>query len=174
MEPPRETVEDSFENGSSLAEREYGAEAAPPKKSPEEEESSMNVDTVEGKDQNQNLKAINNLRSEIASDSLLNGDSHLTFTSPFEVPPGSVQKKKSRYLEVPMVYCDQTASNRPVKSIEKYMEKTCLPFYGNTHTNTSVTGAQTTAFVAEARQIVAEETNARITGKASLDVVLFA
>ena len=31
-----------------------------------------------------------------------------------------------------------------------------------------------TAFVAEARQIVAEETNAKITGKASLDVVLFA
>jgi len=30
-----------------------------------------------------------------------------------------------------------------------------------------------TAFVAEARQIVAEETNAKITGKASLDVVLF-
>jgi selenocysteine lyase/cysteine desulfurase len=53
------------------------------------------------------------------------------------------------------------------------MEKVCLPIYGNTHTNTSITGSQTTAFVAEARQIVAEETNAKITGKASLDVVLF-
>jgi hypothetical protein len=31
-----------------------------------------------------------------------------------------------------------------------------------------------TAFVAEARQIIAEATNAKITGKASTDVVLFA
>ena len=46
--------------------------------------------------------------------------------------------------------------------------------YGNTHTNTSVTGSQSTAFVAEARQIVAEGVNAKISGKAALDVVLFA
>jgi len=37
-----------------------------------------------------------------------------------------------------------------------------------------VTGSQSTAFVAEARQIVAEGVNAKITGKASLDVILFA
>jgi hypothetical protein len=38
----------------------------------------------------------------------------------------------------------------------------------------SLAHVYSTAFVAEARQIVAEETNAKITGKASLDVVLFA
>lgn len=77
-------------------------------------------------------------------------------------------------MKVPLVYCDQTASNRPLASIEKYIYDACLPLYGNTHTNTSVTGSQSTAFVAEARQIVAEGVNAKITGKASLDVVLFA
>jgi selenocysteine lyase/cysteine desulfurase len=46
--------------------------------------------------------------------------------------------------------------------------------YGNTHTNTSITGSQSTAFVAEARQLVAEAVNAKTTGKASLDLVLFA
>jgi len=46
--------------------------------------------------------------------------------------------------------------------------------YGNTHTNTSISGSQSTAFVAEARQIIAEECGAKITGKASRDVVLFA
>ena len=44
---------------------------------------------------------------------------------------------------VPLVYCDQTASNRPVRTIERYMEQVCLPLYGNTHTNTSITGSQT-------------------------------
>ena len=53
------------------------------------------------------------------------------------------------------------------------MQRVCLPLFGNTHTNTSITGSQSTAFVAEARQIVAEECNAKITGKASQDVVLF-
>jgi hypothetical protein len=53
------------------------------------------------------------------------------------------------------------------------MEDVCLPFYGNTHTNTSITGSQSTAFVLEADKS-AEETNSKITGKASLDVVLFA
>mmetsp|Transcript_29052 Transcript_29052/g.32590 ORF Transcript_29052/g.32590 Transcript_29052/m.32590 type:complete len:1297 (-) Transcript_29052:13-3903(-) len=77
-------------------------------------------------------------------------------------------------LRVPMIYCDFTASHRPLKSIERYIRETCLPYYGNTHTNTSVTGGQSSAFVSESRQIIAEACNAKITGKASLDVVLFA
>ena len=39
--------------------------------------------------------------------------------------------------------------------------------------NITYTGSQSTAFVAEARQIVGEVTGARITGKAALDTVLF-
>jgi len=120
------------------------------------------------------LNSVGDLRSALASDVLTTQSPLETFISPFETPASTKTKSSGRYLEVPLVYCDQTASNRPVRSIEKYMEETCLPLYGNTHTNTSVTGSQSTAFVAEARQIVAEATNAKITGKASLDVVLFA
>lgn len=164
---PQENNE--YENGASLAEQEYAAEIAPLKIV-----GPMESQDLDRKGETEIWKSIEALRSEIADDTLLQDTPYLSFTSPFEVPHGAVQEFKNRYLEVPMVYCDQTASNRPVKSIEKYMEEVCLPYYGNTHTNTSVTGAQSTAFVAEARQIVAEETNARITGKASSDIILFA
>jgi hypothetical protein len=43
---------------------------------------------------------------------------------------------------VPLVYADHTASNRPMKSIEMYLQNVCMPLYGNTHTNTSLTGSQ--------------------------------
>jgi hypothetical protein len=89
------------------------------------------------------------------------------FNSPLEWRAGSP-------LKVPLVYCDFTASSRPLRSIEEYLHRTCLPFYGNTHTNTSITGSQSSAFVSEARQIIAEACNAKITGKASQDVVFFA
>jgi hypothetical protein len=49
-----------------------------------------------------------------------------------------------------------------------------LPVYANTHTTTSYTGLQTTCFRLEARQMVAESVNARITYKdIHSDVVLF-
>eukprot|EP01034_Spumella_vulgaris_P024591 gene24590-30957_t len=48
-----------------------------------------------------------------------------------------------------------------------------MPFYGNTHTTTSVTGHQSTCFRHEARQIIAESVNAKVTGKAAEDVVIF-
>jgi hypothetical protein len=161
------------------------------------------------------LSTLESLRDALAADVLTqNGQPCTMFASPFRLPnkqqpldegeKGKVAGSgaNSNVLHVPLVYCDQTASNRPVRSIERYMEQVCLPLYGNTHTNTSITGSQrylwpdhscgrlfiilgahatcvsllmcSTAFVAEARQIVAEETNAKITGKASLDVVLFA
>lgn len=109
------------------------------------------------------------LRDTIAAD-IVSGNNdgrNITFfESPFVL--------QNQPVRLPLIYCDHTASNRPLRSIESYMERHCLPLYGNTHTNTSITGSQSTAFVAEARQIVAEEVNAKITGKASLDVVLFA
>jgi selenocysteine lyase/cysteine desulfurase len=120
------------------------------------------------------------LRTHIAQDALTQNSSNhnnnhsskarlTTFTSPFELPGQQHQP-----ITLPMVYCDQTASNRPLQSIEKYLQDKCWPLYGNTHTNTSITGSQSTAFVAEARQLVAEAVNAKTTGKASLDLVLFA
>ena len=123
--------------------------------------------------QSSSFFSVDSLRSSLAADVLTAGQEFTTFSSPFSAPDDPTSPGK-RYFQVPLVYCDQTASNRPLKSIERYMEQHCLPLYGNTHTNTSITGSQSTAFVAEARQIVAEETNAKITGKASQDVVLFA
>ena len=169
---------DVLESGTSLAEEEHGGESAPTvvgvlSNGPSMSSPSDILAPVEA------ASGVEALRSAIAADVLATGTSLFQFASPFEIPPdqrdnSDNNSSSSRYLQVPMVYCDQTASNRTLSSIENYMETTCLPYYGNTHTNTSITGAQSTAFVAEARQIVAEGTNARITGKASLDVVLFA
>ena len=130
---------------------------------------------------------IDSLRDALASDVIV--DTHRNrfypyytmIASPFERHRHGVTSESddgrssagSKYYTVPMVYCDQTASNRPLRSIETYIKHNCLPYYGNTHTNTSITGSQSTAYVAEARQIVAEVTNAKITGKASCDIVLF-
>jgi selenocysteine lyase/cysteine desulfurase/tRNA(Ile)-lysidine synthase TilS/MesJ len=145
---------EALECGASLAELEHGNDERP-----------------EGVSQ-KSARSLSNLRESLAADVLTGGKRFATFESPFEVP--AAIKSNQKFFSVPLVYCDQTASNRPVQSIEDYMQQTCLPLYGNTHTNTSVTGSQSTAFVAEARQIVAEGTNAKITGKASLDTVLFA
>jgi selenocysteine lyase/cysteine desulfurase len=48
--------------------------------------------------------------------------------------------------EKPLVYADYTASGRALTFIEDYIRQQVLPFYANTHTETSYTGAQTTAF----------------------------
>ena len=116
---------------------------------------------------------LEDLRERLARDVITQNPSLTTFTSPIEDPTCS-NPNQHKFLELPLVYGDQTASNRPVRSIEEYLQRVCLPLYGNTHTNTSITGSQSTALVAEARQLVAEACNAKITGKASLDAVLFA
>lgn len=113
------------------------------------------------------------LRDRLARNVITQHPSLTTFTSPME-DPSCTDANQHKFLHLPLVYADQTASNRPVQSIEDYLQRVCLPLYGNTHTNTSITGSQSTALVAEARQMVAEACNAKITGKASLDVVLFA
>jgi selenocysteine lyase/cysteine desulfurase len=77
------------------------------------------------------------------------------------------------YGQRPIIYCDWTASGRCLQSIELYLQKEVLPLYGNTHTTTSITGHQSTCFRDEARKIVAESVNAKITGRASEDLVLF-
>jgi hypothetical protein len=128
------------------------------------------------------VQSITSLQSIIAADIVQNdgtGNVVTMFTSPFEdftrrSSSSQNNNNNNRFYQLPLIYCDQTASNRALVSIERYISNVCLPLYGNTHTNTSITGSQSTAFVAEARQIVAEETNAKITGKASLDIVLFA
>lgn len=51
----------------------------------------------------------------------------------------------------PLVYADYTASGRSLTFVEDYIREHVLPFYANTHTETSFTGAQTTALREEAR-----------------------
>ena len=59
----------------------------------------------------------------------------------------------------PLVYADYTASGRSLTFIEDYIMGQVLPFYGNTHTENSFTGAQTTALREQARQIVRQSVN---------------
>ncbi|RLN93738.1 hypothetical protein BBJ28_00014091 [Nothophytophthora sp. Chile5] len=72
-----------------------------------------------------------------------------------------------------LCYADFTASSKSLRCVEDYMLQEVVPLYGNTHTTTSITGLQTTCFRHEARQIVAQAVNAKITGRGAEDCVLF-
>jgi selenocysteine lyase/cysteine desulfurase len=165
----------NLECGTSLAELEYTNELQQNERKSEEKKDDESSPSAEMSSED----IIKSIRNSLANDIVTNEVVPM-FTSPYETPEAhkaegqSAIPDKERYVSVPLVYCDQTASNRSLNSVENYIHDVCLPLYGNTHTNTSVTGSQSTAFVAEARQIVAEGCNAKITGKASLDVVLFA
>ncbi|KZK84283.1 putative cysteine desulfurase [Pseudovibrio sp. Ad13] len=60
----------------------------------------------------------------------------------------------------PLVYADYTASGRSLSMIEDYIRDHVLPYYANTHTETSYTGAQTTALREQARQQIRSSVNA--------------
>jgi selenocysteine lyase/cysteine desulfurase len=61
--------------------------------------------------------------------------------------------------ERPLVYADYTASGRSLSFIEDYIRDRVLPCYANTHTETSFTGAQTTALREQARQEIRRAVN---------------
>jgi len=74
----------------------------------------------------------------------------------------------SPFGELPVTYCDFTASGKALRFIEDFIQDEVLPHYGNTHTTTSVTSLQTTLFRHEARDIIRSAVNAN-----EADVVIF-
>jgi selenocysteine lyase/cysteine desulfurase len=69
-----------------------------------------------------------------------------------------------------VTYADYTASGRSLAFIEDFIREAVLPLYGNTHTESSGTGLQTTRFREDARAIIGESVGAN----AADHVVLFA
>ena len=69
-----------------------------------------------------------------------------------------------------VTYADYTASGRSLAFIEDFIRDAVLPLYGNTHTESSGTGLQTTRFREDARRIIADAVGAT----AAQHVVLFA
>jgi selenocysteine lyase/cysteine desulfurase len=67
-----------------------------------------------------------------------------------------------------ITYADYAASGRSLAFIEDFLREEVMPLYANTHTEVSATGAQTTAFREEARDII----HAAVGGSPE-DVVIF-
>jgi selenocysteine lyase/cysteine desulfurase len=67
-----------------------------------------------------------------------------------------------------VTYADYTASGRSLTFIEDYIRHEVLPYYANTHTETSATGMQTTRYREDARDIIR-----RATGCGADDLVIF-
>ena len=75
----------------------------------------------------------------------------------------------SKHRRLPLTYCDYIASGRSLQFIETFISGRVSPFYGNTHTVTTVTSLQTTYLRHEARDIIRNAVNA-----AEHDAVIFA
>ena len=59
----------------------------------------------------------------------------------------------------PLIYADYTASGRSLSFIEDFIRNDVLPYYANTHTETSFTGAQTNLLREQAREIIRQAVN---------------
>ena len=78
---------------------------------------------------------------------------------------GDKQRIATPFGEKPLVYADYTASGRSLGFIEDFIREQVLPYYANTHTETSFTGAQTTALREEARQQIRASLNCSASDK---------
>lgn len=59
----------------------------------------------------------------------------------------------------PLIYADYTASGRALTFVEDYLREQVLPWYANTHSESSFTGAQTTALREQARELIRSAVN---------------
>jgi selenocysteine lyase/cysteine desulfurase len=62
--------------------------------------------------------------------------------------------------ERPLVYADYTASGRAYGPIEDFIRDRVMPYYANTHSDSSLTGRQTNHLREQARDIIREALNA--------------
>ncbi|MGH1367552.1 MAG: aminotransferase class V-fold PLP-dependent enzyme [Maritimibacter sp.] len=60
----------------------------------------------------------------------------------------------------PLVYADYTASGRALRQVEDFIAQDVLPFYANTHTESSYTGGYMTRLREEARSFIAAQVGA--------------
>lgn len=72
---------------------------------------------------------------------------------------GAGQAIVTPFGEKPLIYADYTASGRSLGFIEDYIRQAVLPWYANTHSETSFTGAQTTLLREQARQEIRRALN---------------
>lgn len=72
---------------------------------------------------------------------------------------GDRQPIKTSFGLKPLIYADYTASGRALDFIEDYIRHQVMPFYANTHTETSYTGAQSTQLREQAREIIRAAVN---------------
>ncbi len=81
---------------------------------------------------------------------------------------GDRQSIQTSFGDKPLVYADYVASGRSLTFIEDYIRDHVLPYYANTHTEASFTGAQITTLREQARQEIKRSLNCQ-----SDDQVLF-
>ncbi|MGS2724382.1 aminotransferase class V-fold PLP-dependent enzyme [Porticoccus sp. GXU_MW_L64] len=72
---------------------------------------------------------------------------------------GERQQIETSFGIKPLVYADYTASGRSLDFIEDFIQQRVLPYYANTHTETSYTGMQTTLLREQARTIIKQSLN---------------
>jgi selenocysteine lyase/cysteine desulfurase len=72
---------------------------------------------------------------------------------------GQRQPVRTPFGVKPLVYADYTASGRSLDFVEDLIQKQIMPVYANTHTETTYTGARTTAWRESARKIIRSAVN---------------
>src|SRR5690348_12297543 len=73
---------------------------------------------------------------------------------------GQDQVFETAYGPRRIVYADWTASGRAYRPIEEYIQKEIMPFIGNTHTKTTVTGTLMSEAYAQAKLVIKQHVNA--------------